>query len=73
MQTFLITDGPLIPTIPQDRPVPTQDNRITKEDQLAASIRFSRKPVARRNQVTPSATTASTLLQQTLFAYGNLR
>ena len=66
MQTFLITDGPLIPTIPRDRPVVTQDNRITKEDQLAASIRFFGAPAARRDQVTPSATTASTLLQQTL-------
>ena len=40
MQTFLITEGPLISTIPRDRPVAIQDNRITKEDQLAASIRF---------------------------------
>ena len=38
MQTFLITDGPLVPITPRDRPVATQDNRITNEDQLAASI-----------------------------------
>ena len=67
MQTFLITDGPLIPTIPRDRPVATQDNRITKEDQLAASIRFFGEPTAKRAQVTSSATTTTNLLQRTLF------
>ena len=40
MQTFLITDGPLIPTIPRDRPVATQDNRISDKEQHAASIQF---------------------------------
>ena len=48
MQTFLITDGPLIPTIPRDRPVATQDNCITEDDQLAASIRFIGEPIAKR-------------------------
>ena len=32
MQTFLITDGPLLPTTPRDRPVATQVNRISEEE-----------------------------------------
>jgi len=73
METFLITNDPLIPTMPRNRPIATKDNHITEEDQLAAFIQFFGAPVARRDQVTPSVTTASTLLQRTLFAYGNLR
>jgi len=38
IQTFLITDGLLIPTIPQDRPLTTQDHHISDKEQLAASI-----------------------------------
>ena len=67
MQSFLITDGPLIPIIPWDRPVATQDNRISDEEQHVATIRFFGQPAAKRAQVTPSATTTNTLLQQTLF------
>lgn len=66
MQTFLITDSPLILTIPRDRPVATQDNRITKEEQLAASIQFFGEPAAKRARITPSAST-NTLQQRTLF------
>ena len=67
MQTFLITDGPLVPITLRDQPIATQDNRITKEDQLAASIRFFREPTAKRAQVTSSVPTATNLLQRTLF------
>ena len=70
MQTFLITNSPLISTIPRDRPFATQDNRITKEDQLEASIQFFGEPAARRDQVTPSATTAS--YNKPCLASGNL-
>ena len=40
MQSFLITDGPLIPIIPWDRLVATQDNHISDGKQRAATIRF---------------------------------
>ena len=71
MQTFLITDSPLVPTIPRDRPVATQDNRITKEEQLAASIQFFGESVAKRARITPSAST-NNLQQRTLFTARNL-
>ena len=32
MQSFLINNGPVIPIIPRDRPVATQDNRIFNEE-----------------------------------------
>ena len=63
MQAFLITDGPLVPITPRDRPVATPDNRITKEDQLAASIRFFGLRKAKRSRVTAIATTSANLLQ----------
>ena len=66
MQTFLITDGLLTPIIPRDRPVATQDNCITKEDQLAASIQFFGPPTAKRSQVTSIVTTTTNLMQRTL-------
>ena len=66
MQTFLITDGPLIPTIPRDRPVATQDNRINEEDQLVTSIRFFGEPTAKRARVTSSATTTTNLPEVTI-------
>ena len=40
MQAFLITDGPLLPVSPRNRPIATQENRISDEEQQAASVRF---------------------------------
>ena len=67
VQSFLITDSPLIPIIPRDRPAATQDNRISHEEQHTAAIRFFGQPAAKHARVTPSAITTNTLLQQTLF------
>ena len=68
IQAFLITNGPFLPIPPRDRPVATQDNRTTNEEQHAAAIQFFGPPT-KRTRVTPSVTTASTLLQRTLFRY----
>ena len=47
MQAFLITSGPFLPTPQQDRPVATQDNCITNEEQRAAAIQFFGPPTTR--------------------------
>ena len=72
MQAFLITNGPFLPIPKRDRAVATQDNCITNEEQRAAAIQFFEPPTT-RTRVTPSVTTASTLLQRTLFRYSILR
>ena len=66
VQSILITNDPLIPIIPQNRPVATQDNCISNEEQHATAIQFF-GPSAKRAQITPSVTTTNILLQQTLF------
>ena len=71
MQAFLITNGPFLPIPSQDRPVATQDNGITNEEQRAAAIHYFGPPTT-RTRVTPSVTTASTLFQRTLFRYSIL-
>ena len=40
MQIFLITNGPLIPTILRERPVANQDQHISNKEQLAASVQL---------------------------------
>ena len=40
MQAFLITNGPLLPVPPRDRPIATQENHISLPDQQAASVWF---------------------------------
>ena len=72
MQAFLTTSGPFLPIPQRERPVATQDNRITNEEQRAAAIHFFGPPTT-RTRVTPSVTTASTLLQRTLLRYSTLR
>ena len=72
MQTFLGITGPFLPTPKRDRPVATQDNCITNEEQHTAAIQFFGPPTT-RTRVTPSVTTTSTLLQRTLFQYSILR
>ena len=69
MQTFLGITGPFLPSPKRDRPVATQDNRITNEEQHAAAVQFFGPPT-KRTRVTPSVATASTLLQRTMFQYG---
>ena len=66
MHSFLITDGPFIPILPRERPVATQNNRITDEEQHAATVRFFGPP-AKRARVTPPVATTDNLQQQTLF------
>ena len=66
MQAFLITDGPFIPIPPRERPVATQNNRITDGEQHAATINFFGSP-AKRARVTSPVTTTDNIQQQTLF------
>ena len=66
IQSFLITNGPLVPIIPRDRPVPTQDNCISDEEQHAASIRVFGPP-AMRARVTAPVTTTGNFQQRTMF------
>mmetsp|Transcript_46473 Transcript_46473/g.51810 ORF Transcript_46473/g.51810 Transcript_46473/m.51810 type:complete len:195 (+) Transcript_46473:764-1348(+) len=40
MQSFLITNSPLLPVIPRKRPVAIQNNRFSDEEQEAAAVRF---------------------------------
>ena len=67
MHSYLITDGPFIPILPRERPVATQNNRISDEEQHAATDFFFGPP-AKRARVTPPVTTTDNLQQQTLFA-----
>ena len=72
MQAFLITNGPFLPITSRHRPVATQDNCITNKEQHAVAILFFGPPTT-RTRVSSSVTTASTLLQRTLFPYSILR
>ena len=47
IKTFLGITGPFLPTPKRDRPVATQDNRITNEEQHAAAIQFFGPPTTR--------------------------
>ena len=67
MQYFLITNGPLLSIIPRKRPIATQNNHISDEEQHAAAILFYGPPV-KRAWVTAPVTTTDNLLQRTLFA-----
>ena len=69
MQAFLITNGPLLPVPPRERPIATQDNRITAAEQEAASVRFfGNKPrPTKRARGAPSVTTTDNYQQRTLF------
>ena len=72
MQTFLITDVPLVPITPRNRPVATQDNHITEEAQIAAGTRFFGHPKEKRPQPPSIVTTTANLLQRTLPMYCNI-
>ena len=69
MQAFLITNGPLTPIPPCERPMPTQDNRISDKEQQAASVRFvgTQLPTAKRARITSTVTHTDNLQQRTLF------
>ena len=66
IHSFLITDGLFIQILPRKRPVATQNNRITDEEQNAAAVLFFGPP-AKRARVTPPVATTDNLPQQTLF------
>ena len=68
MQAFLITDGPLLPAPPRDRPIATQDNRISDKEQQTASIWSfrTRLPPVKQSRVSPTETHTDNLQQQTL-------
>ena len=66
-QAFLITAGPCIPILPRKRPITTKHNRITNEEQHAASVHFFGPP-AKHTRITPPVTTTDNLQQQTEFA-----
>ena len=72
MQTFLNIDGPLVATTPRDRPVATQDNRITTEAQVAATSKHFGPPKERRRRPPSIVTNATILLQRTLWEYRHL-
>ena len=69
MQAFLITDGPFLPVPPRDRPIATQENRISDKEQQAASVRFfgTHIPPAKRARVSSIATHTAKFQQRTLF------
>ena len=69
MQAFLTTDGPLLSIPPRDRPIATQEHRISVEDQQAASIRhfgIKLRP-KKRARVTSIVTDTENYQQRTLF------
>ena len=45
IQAFLITNGPLLPVLSRKRPIVTQDNCISVEDQHAATFQFFWNPI----------------------------
>ena len=53
IQTFLSLNDPLLPTTPRDRPVATQENRITEEAQIAVTKRFFPCSYRQRKQRKP--------------------
>ena len=69
MQAFLTTDGPLLPVPPRDRPIATQEHRISVEDQQAASVRhfgIELRP-KKRARVTSTVTDTENYQQRSLF------
>ena len=69
MQAFLTTDGPFLPVPPRDRPIATQEHRISVEDQQAASVRhfgIELRP-KKRARVTSTVTDTENYQQRTLF------
>ena len=66
MHFYLITDGPLIPTLPRKRPVATQNNHISDKEQHTAAILFFGPP-AKRARVAPPVATTGNLYQRILF------
>ena len=69
MQAFLITDDPLLPIPPRNRPIATQENCISDEEQQAASVRFfgTQIPPTKRARVASSVTNTANFQQRTLF------
>ena len=65
IQAFLITNGPLIATVPRKRPVATQSNCITNKEQHVAVVHFF-GPQTKCARVTTSVTTTDNLVQQHL-------
>ena len=57
-----MTVGPFIPILPRKRPITTQHNRITNEEQHATSVHFFGPP-AKRARVTPPVTTTDNFQQ----------
>ena len=45
MQEFLLTNRPFVPAPARARPVAVQDNRITEQDQQAATVHFFGTPL----------------------------
>ena len=66
IHSFLITDGPFIPILPRERPVATQNNHITDEEQHTTAVFFFGPP-AKRARVTSPVATTDNFQQQTLF------
>ena len=68
MQAYLITNGPLLPVLQRERPIVTQDNRISVEEQQAAAARFfgTKLPPSKRAQTTPSVAHTDNHQQRTL-------
>ena len=62
MHSFLTTVGPFIPILPRKRPVATQHNSITDEEQHATSVHFFGPP-AKRARVTPTVATTNNIQQ----------
>ena len=57
MHSFLITVGPFIPILHRKRPIATQHNRITDEEQHATSVHFFGPPAKRARVTLPVTTT----------------
>ena len=77
MLDFLLTNGPFVPAPSRKRPIAVQDNRITEQDQQAATAYFFGTPlITWTNILGPAigavlgavtANTPFTYMQQTLF------
>ena len=69
MQAFLITNGPLLPVLSQEKAITTQDNRISAEEQQTATTQFyqTQLPAAKRAQTTISKPHTDNHQQRTLF------
>ena len=67
IHSYLITDGQYIPILPRKRPIATQNNRSTDEEQHPTAIYSFGLPV-NHAKITPPVTTTYNLQQQTMFA-----